>query len=86
MKQYEKILKALANKRRLEIIKYLKSNKKSTVGDLATHLKLSFKSTSKHLAILLSAEIVDKEQLNLFAIYSLVSKPDPISRTVISIV
>lgn len=86
MKQYEKILKAFANKRRLEIIKYLKTNKKATVGDLATHLKLSFKSTSKHLAVLSGVDIVDKEQLSLFVLYSLSPKQDPISKSIISIV
>lgn len=66
MKDYEKILKALANRRRLQIIKYLKDKKLATVTNIAEHLKLSFKSTSKHLAILFGAGIVDKEQKKSF--------------------
>lgn len=70
MKEYEKILKALANRRRLQILKYLKDKKTATVTDIAGHLKLSFKSTSKHLAVLFGAGIVDKEQKNLSMFYS----------------
>ena len=65
MKEYEKTLKALANRRRLQILKYLKDKKTATVTDIAEHLKLSFKSTSKHLAILFGAGIADKEQKSL---------------------
>ena len=86
MRQYEKPLKALANKRRLGIIKYLKENKEATVGDIASHIKLSFKATSKHLAVLLSADIVEREQRSLSCFYSITPKPSPIARAVISIV
>ena len=63
--QAEKILKALANRRRLKIVKYLYQNKKATVTELAGHLKLSFKSTSKHLSVLKAANIIDSEQVSL---------------------
>jgi len=86
MRQYEKILKALANKRRLEIVKYLKESKEATVGDIADHIKLSFKATSKHLAVLLSADIVEKEQRSLSCFYTLTVKLPPLARAVISIV
>lgn len=76
MKEYEKILKALANRRRLQILKYLKDKKQATVTAIAGHLKLSFKSTSKHLAVLFGAGIVDKEQKSLAMIYS-IAKPLP---------
>ncbi|OGI76522.1 hypothetical protein A3C67_01750 [Candidatus Nomurabacteria bacterium RIFCSPHIGHO2_02_FULL_42_19] len=86
MKQYERLLKALANRRRLEIVKYLKKEKEATVGNIASHLKLSFKSTSKHLAILFAVDIVEKEQRGLSAFYSLHPFPARIIRAVISIV
>lgn len=57
----ERILKALANKRRLAIIQYLGQEKEATVGDIAEHIKLSFKATSKHLGILANVDIVEKE-------------------------
>lgn len=71
MKEIEKILKALANKRRLAIVRCLKKKKEATVGDVAEVIKLSFKATSKHLGILAAADIVDKEQRSLQMWYQL---------------
>ena len=67
----EKVLKALANKRRLFILAFLKKEKEATVSLISREIKLSFKSTSRHLSILLSAEIVEKEQRSLEAYYSI---------------
>lgn len=71
MKDFEKILKALANKRRLEILKYIKQKKEASVGDIAEHIKLSFKSTSRHLSILFRADILDRDQRGLLVFYHL---------------
>lgn len=85
MKLHEKPLKALANKRRLEIVKYLKENKEATVGDIAEHIKLSFKATSRHLAVLYGADILEKEQRGLSCFYSLAPKLPPVAKSVISL-
>ena len=74
MKQMEKTLKALANRRRLAILKYLKNSKEAPVGDIADHIKLSFKATSKHLNILANHDIVDREQRSLLMYYHLSSE------------
>lgn len=71
MDKMEKVLKALANKRRLHILKILHNSNKASVGNLSKQLKLSFKSTSKHLGLLRSAGLVDREQVNLAMLYSL---------------
>jgi DNA-binding transcriptional ArsR family regulator len=68
----ERQLKALANKRRLAILKFLDSRSEATVGDIADHIRLSFKATSKHLLILSSTDIVDKEQRSKTVFYRLV--------------
>jgi DNA-binding transcriptional ArsR family regulator len=68
-KELEKILKALANKRRIAILKSLKNSKRKSVGTLADSIKLSFKSTSRHLGILYSTGLVDREQVNLTVYY-----------------
>ena len=78
MKELERILKALANKRRLAIIKYLKKEKEATVGDISEKIKLSFKATSKHLGVLANADIVEKEQRSLQMWYSLSPTLHPI--------
>ena len=71
IKETEKILKALANRRRLAIIKYLNKTKTASVGDISKEIKLSFKATSKHLSVLYSADIVEREQIGMTMIYKL---------------
>jgi len=70
-RELEKPLKALANKRRLAILGYLKRSKESSVGDIAHKIELSYRSTSKHLGILSSAGIVEKEQRSTVIYYHL---------------
>ncbi|KKU50106.1 MAG: Transcriptional regulator, ArsR family protein [Parcubacteria group bacterium GW2011_GWB1_49_7] len=82
MKNIERVLKALANKRRLAIIKYLKKEKQATVGDIAEHINLSFKATSKHLGVLSGADIVDKQQQSLQMWYKLSPSAHHISKYV----
>lgn len=67
----EHLLKALANRRRLAIVKILKEKKKATVGNIAGQIELSFRATSKHLQILYVADIVDREQSGLSVLYKL---------------
>ncbi|MBI5734139.1 MAG: winged helix-turn-helix transcriptional regulator [Candidatus Kerfeldbacteria bacterium] len=71
MKELEKQYKALANRRRLAILKYLKRRKSASVSEIANYIKLSLKATSKHLAVLYAVDAVEKEQKGLSAIYSL---------------
>ena len=73
MKELERILKALANRRRLAIIKLLKNRKEASVTEIAERIRLSFKATSKHLNILSRVDLLDKEQRSLAVFYSLAS-------------
>ncbi|MBI2086565.1 MAG: winged helix-turn-helix transcriptional regulator [Candidatus Zambryskibacteria bacterium] len=72
-KELERILKALANKRRLAIISFLRKKKEANVGDIAEVIRLSIKSTSRHLTILFGADLLDREQRNTEVFYSLTS-------------
>lgn len=85
MKQLEKILKALANRRRLAILTYIKRVKEAPVTDVAREIRLSVKATSKHLAVLLAADIVDRDQRSLQVFYRLGSAIPPAARHIISI-
>ena len=85
MKQYEKILKALANKRRLEILKYLKNKKRASVGEIARSIKLSFKSTSRHLSVLSAIDIFEKEYDRLNIFYSMSPRLPTLVQRVISL-
>ena len=64
-KKIEKILKALGNKRRLAILKYLRDGGEAKVGNIAFEIGLSFRSTSRHLIILERADVLKKEQRGL---------------------
>lgn len=75
LKELEKYFKGLANRRRLEIILYLQKVRTTSVTDLAAHIHLSFKSTSRHLTVLRLAGIVERNQIGLIAVYSLILPP-----------
>ena len=69
MKELEKSLKALANRRRLAILKYLKQNKEASVSEIAGEIHLSLKATSKHLGVLAASDIVERDQRSLQMFY-----------------
>ncbi|MEK7087933.1 MAG: metalloregulator ArsR/SmtB family transcription factor [Patescibacteria group bacterium] len=81
-KKLERILKAAANGRRFTILAYLQKEKEATVGEIAGHIHLSFKSTSRHLAVLYAAELVDRMQRSSEVFYRL---PDALHPTVLEI-
>lgn len=83
-KELERILKALANRRRFGIIRYLKYERETSVGDIAEAIHLSLKATSKHLGILSSVDIVEKEQKSLMMFYRLSSDQKSIIKHFIS--
>lgn len=85
MKDLERTLKALANKRRLAILKYLKRNQSASVGDIAEEIDLSFRATSKHLGVLSAADIVEREQQSLLVFYRIASEQKPAAKYTISL-
>lgn len=85
MKELEKILKALANKRRLAILKYLKKNKEASVGEIADEINLSFRSTSKHLGILTACDVVERDQRSSSVFYRLATIQKSVTRYILSI-
>ena len=85
MKEFERSLKALANRRRLAILKYLKVNKEAPVAEIAGAIRLSFKATSKHLGVLAAADIVEREQRSLQMFYRLAADPKPVVRHTVAL-
>jgi len=69
--ELEKILKAVANRRRLAILNQLMNRKEMPVNTIARQIKLSFRSTSKHLSILYVSGLLDREQRSVLMFYSL---------------
>ncbi|OGG51386.1 hypothetical protein A2704_03390 [Candidatus Kaiserbacteria bacterium RIFCSPHIGHO2_01_FULL_54_36b] len=84
-KELERILKALANSRRLSILRFLKKRKEASVGTIAEKIKLSFKATSRHLARLSAIDVVDKEQRSLQMFYRIADTPPEAARRIISL-
>ncbi len=72
MNDLEKTLRALANGRRLAIIKYIHENKEASVGEIARAIHLSFRSTSRHLAILTHADILETDKRSSQVFYRIV--------------
>lgn len=85
MKKIEKTFKALANKKRLEILSFLSKNKSASVGELAEKIKTSVKSTSKHLLALYHADFLEKERVHSLTIYSLNDKVDGMEELLLNI-
>lgn len=71
MKYIEHTFKALANRKRLEILAYLYKIKSASVGDIAGHIRLSIKSTSKHLLVLYHANFLERERAHGLTLYAL---------------
>lgn len=70
-KELVKIFKAIGNERRFLILKNLFSKGELTVGQISEIIDLSFKSVSRHLSILSSADLVKVRQANLNRFYSI---------------
>ncbi len=85
MRELEKSYKALANRRRLAILKYLKAGREHSVGQIAKEIELSFKSTSRHLAVLRAAGIVERDQIDLLAYYRLVPVQNTVTKHALSL-
>jgi len=85
IKHLERILKALANRRRLAILQFLKKEKEANVSDIAEAINLSFRATSKHLGILAAADLVEREQRGLQMWYKIMPKIYTIARSIIFI-
>lgn len=75
-RETERILKAFANRRRMLIAKHLARVRRASVGEIASHIKLSLRATSKHLHIMAAAGVLDREQVGLTVWYFL-SVPMP---------
>jgi DNA-binding transcriptional ArsR family regulator len=75
MKETVKLLKALANERRLKILRILNNESKSS-GDLGSDLHISFKAVSKHLQKLKDTGLVVSEQRGFKSYYSLSNNID----------
>ncbi len=85
IRETETQLKALANRRRLAIVKYLDNKGQASVGTIAEEIKLSFKATSAHLLILSAAGLLEREQTSTTVLYRLARPISPLLKTTLTI-
>ena len=82
----ERVLKALANRRRLAIIQFLRTKGHVSVGDIAEHIRLSFAATSRHHKTLDAADLVEYTQVNTTVNYSLPKNKHPALDAVLKLI
>lgn len=85
LKGLERVLKALANKRRLAILRFLKKGGESNVTEIAEEIKLSVKSTSRHLSVLFAVDLVERDQRSLEVYYRCPTSFPSVIKSVVSI-
>jgi len=71
MKRWVVIFRVLANINRLKIIEMLSDGRKMNVSEISQVLKISFKATSNHLAILKNLEVLESQGMAGHVFYSL---------------
>lgn len=78
-----KELKSLANERRLLIVRYLAAAHATPVWRIAQRMNLSVKSISKHLLLLESARVLEREQVGLEVFYKLKKPRSPVVKAIL---
>jgi len=85
IRNLEHILKALANRKRLQIVQHLKKKGSSSVGEIAKTIHLSVHGTSKHMQILRTAGIVTDRKRGIYVAYRLSLKKEELVKKVIGL-
>jgi len=65
-------------------LEYLSKEKEANVGDIAEHINLSFKSTSRHLSTLSAVDLIDREQRSLEVFYRLPKDMPALAKQIMS--
>jgi len=76
--ELERHFRAVANRKRLEILLLLNRQAPLPLYQIATKVRLSVKSTNKHLSQLLHTGFVAKNRQGLFVLYRLEDEAKPL--------
>jgi len=76
---HETLFKALANRRRLKIIRFLKKYGEKSVADVAGVIGVSVRSTSKHLSVLSNAGLVSERKKGSYVLYRIRDSLEPLA-------
>lgn len=66
-----KVFKAVANEKRVKILRLLLKEKELSVEEIAQRLKIGYKTVSSHLQRLINVNLVKRYQKGLFVFYSI---------------
>lgn len=83
MKAAERVLKALASRRRLVMLAYLRGVPEATIGEIAYELHFSYKATAWNIRKLLLANLLDGDRRGPFVYYRLPHQAAIFLRTVL---
>ena len=70
-KKIEKMVKAFANHRRIQILELLEKNPNLSVDQISQNLNVSFFTTSDHVRKLSDAGLVDKKYKGRFVLHTI---------------
>ena len=76
--ELERYFRAIANRRRLEMLQVLDRRGPLPLYQVATAVHLSVKTTNKHLAQLLHTGFVNRTRQGLFVLYQLEDEAKPL--------
>ena len=80
---WERLMKAVANKRRLAILLLLKRERMLPVTDIARAIHMSVPATSKHLQILRNAGILIDRKRGLSVLYRISLEQEEVIRALL---
>ncbi|MBI4434714.1 winged helix-turn-helix transcriptional regulator [Candidatus Uhrbacteria bacterium] len=78
-KELATCLRALGNERRMRAVRELATSPPLTVEAIARRIKLSYKSTARHMAVLERCGIVERARVSL-EVYYRVNRQHPVLR------
>ncbi|MFH1509111.1 MAG: metalloregulator ArsR/SmtB family transcription factor [bacterium] len=80
----EKFLKALGNKKRLQIVKFLKSENEANISKICQEIRISYKATANHLAKMKALDIIGARRSGYNVYYFLIKPSKSIAKEIIS--
>ena len=83
MRELTKCFKALANERRLRVLKELYYREPLTINTIAKRIKLSLKSTSKHMQKLSDCDLIERSN-NSLQVWCRINRKHPLVRSIIA--
>lgn len=82
MNANERVLRALASRKRLEIVR-LVLDRPLSVTDIAEKVRLSHKATSRHVILLAQADLLDSERVGSYSYYRVSRELPKIARSIL---